>query len=51
MGGSVPPDAPNYATAAFPFETSEEASAGAPFHMQLPSRANQYVGYQLAPKS
>lgn len=51
MGGTVPPVSSHYATSASPFETSEVASAGAPFHRQLPSRAHQYAGYRSVPKS
>ena len=50
-GGSVPPVIPHYATSGSPFETSEEASAGARFHRQQPSRARPYGGYRSVPKS
>ena len=51
MGGALPPVSSHYASSASPFETSEDASAGAPFHRQQPSRAHQYAGYRSVPKS
>ena len=51
MGGTISPVSSHYATSAIPFETSEEASAGAPFYRQQPSRAHQYLGYRSVPKS
>ena len=51
IGGAVSPASSHNATSASPFETSEVASAGAPFHRQQPSRAHQCVGYRSVPKS
>ena len=50
-GGSVPPVTPHNATLSSPFETSEEASAGAPFHKQQPSWAHRYLRHRSCPKS
>ena len=49
--GSVLSVIPHYANSASPFETSEEASAGAPFHRQPLSWVHQYVGHRSVPKS
>ena len=51
MSGTVPLVSSHNAASASPFETSEEASAGAPFHRQPPSQAHQYVGYRSVPES